>query len=103
MTFTNIINIIQKLNKHGAIILKNKEILTNHRNNVKMINSITMYMGNNYVETMTNKNKILTEKEIENIHNNQYKNISEFEYQMRELNKNWDKDKTSINKYWYEY
>ena len=101
MSFKNILNIVQKLNKHGAIILKNKEILTNHTNNVKMINSME-HMGNNYVEIMA-KNKILTEKEIENIHNNQYTNISEFEYQMRELNKKWDQDKTSINQYWHGY
>ena len=103
MSFLNIVKTIQKLNKYGSVIIKNKELLTNHTNNVKMINSME-HKGEVYIDNLMKSNKnILSEEQILKIHDYQLDNISEFENTMRELEKQWSKNKTSINKYWLGY
>tara|TARA_Y100000816_G_scaffold292287_1_gene286794 strand:+ start:5284 stop:5595 length:312 start_codon:yes stop_codon:yes gene_type:complete len=103
MSFLNIVKTIQKLNKYGSIIIKNKELLTNHANNVKMINSME-HKGEVYVnDQMKNNKNILSEEKISKIYDCQTDNISEFENAMRELKQQWSENKTSINKYWVGY
>ena len=103
MSFLNIVKTVQKLNKYGSVIIKNKELLTNHANHVKMINSME-HKGESYIDKIANNNRnILSEEQISQIHDSQVEYIEEFENNMRELEIQWTENKTSINRYWMGY
>lgn len=101
MAFNQIVKTLQKLNKHGSCIIRNKELLNLHNNNVKFFND-REHMGGEYLSKLkNNKVHIMTETQIEELHIKQYVHISEFEEHMAELEKQWESNKLDINRFWY--
>ena len=101
MAFNQIVKTLQKLNKHGSCIIRNKELLVLHNNNVKFFND-REHMGGEYLSKLkNNKVHIMTEAQLEELHINQYNNISEFEDYMIDLENQWKTNKTDINRFWY--